>query len=64
MIGHKAREFKPLTAISVEDLIPKGNFYRQLEEQLNLSFIHEIVSPFYLEIGRASIDPIVFLNSS
>ncbi len=31
MLGHKAREFKPLTAVSLEDLVPKDNFYRQLE---------------------------------
>jgi transposase len=62
MLGHKAREFRPLTAVSLEDLVPKDNFYRQLEEHLDLSFIHEFVSPFYSDIGRPSIDPVVFFK--
>jgi hypothetical protein len=40
MLGHKVREFKPLTAVSLEDLVPEDNFYRQLEESLDpTSFI-------------------------
>jgi len=31
MLGHKAREFRPLTAVTLEDLIPNVNFYRQEE---------------------------------
>ena len=62
MLGHKTREFKPLTAVSLEDLVPKDNFYRQLEEHLDLRFIHEFVSSYYSEIGRPSIDPVVFFK--
>lgn len=62
MLGLKDRDFKPLTAVSLEDLVPQDNFYRQLEEYLDLSFIHEFVSPFYSDIGRPSIDPVVFFK--
>jgi transposase len=62
MLGQKAREFKPLTAVSLEDLVPKENFYRQLEERPDLRFIHEFVSSFYSDIGRPSIDPVVFFK--
>jgi transposase len=62
MLGHKAREFKPLTEVSLDDLVPKDNFYRHLEERLDLRFIHEFVSSFYSEIGRPSIDPVVFFK--
>ena len=36
MLGHKVREFKPLTAICLEDLMPANNFYRQVELRFEL----------------------------
>lgn len=57
MLGHKAQEFKPLTTVSLEELVPEDNFYRQLEEHLDLRFIYELVSSFYSEIGRPQVDP-------
>src|SRR5574341_1802737 len=27
MLGHKIRDFKPLTAVSLDDLVPEENFY-------------------------------------
>ncbi len=62
MLGHKIRDFRPLTAVSLDDLVPEDNFYRQLEQHQDLRFIHELVSSFYSEIGRPSIDPVVFFK--
>jgi transposase len=62
MLGHKARNFRPLNAISLEDLVPEDNFYRRLEGCLDLSFVHEFVASCYSEIGRPSIDPVVFFK--
>jgi transposase len=62
MLGCKTRDFKPLTAVTLEDLVPKANFYRQLEDHLDLSFIPEFVSSLYSEFGRPSIDPVVFFK--
>jgi hypothetical protein len=31
MLGHKVRDFKPLKAVSLEDLVPEEDFYRQVE---------------------------------
>ena len=38
MLGHKAREFKQHKSISLEDLVPDDNFYRQVERSIDLSF--------------------------
>ena len=62
MLGHKARNFKPLNGISLEDLVSEDNFFRRLEVCLDLSFVHEFVASCYSEIGRPSIDPIVFFK--
>lgn len=29
MLGHRVRQFGPLTGICLEDLVPDDNFYRQ-----------------------------------
>jgi len=62
MLGHKTRDFRPLTAVSLEDLVPKDNFYRQVERSIDLSFVHDLANDFYSNIGRPSIDPVVFFK--
>ena len=57
MLSHMAREFKQHQSISLEDLVPDDNFYRQVEQRLDLSFVRELVTELYSNIGRASIDP-------
>ncbi len=37
MLDHKVREFKPLSRICLEDLVPADNFFRQVERSLDLS---------------------------
>jgi hypothetical protein len=34
MLGHMSRDFKQHIAISVEDLVPQGNFYRQVDASI------------------------------
>ena len=63
MMGTKIRKFKPLSRnVSLEDLVPKDNFYRRMEEQLDLSFVRDMVAPLYAKGGRPSVDPMVFFR--
>jgi transposase len=63
MMGVKERHFSPLPReVSLEDLVPKDNFYRLLEEKLDLSFVRDLVRPLYAEGGRPSVDPVVFFG--
>src|ERR671923_2646159 len=62
MLGHKPRDFRPLTAVSLEELVPEDDFYRQVERSLDLSFVHDLANDFYSNIGRPSIDPLVFFK--
>lgn len=64
MMGTKIRSFDPLPDLSLEDLAPKDNFYRRLEEWLDLSFIRELVEDLYAPSGRPSVDPVVFSEPS
>ena len=62
MLGHKTRDFKPLKAISLEDLVPEDNFYRQVAQSIDLSFVRDLAHDLYSNIGRPSIDPVVFFK--
>lgn len=63
MMGTKDRNFQPLPDnVSLEDLVPKDNFYRSVEEHLDLSFVREMVKDCYADMGRPSVDPIVFFK--
>jgi len=63
MMGTKIRSFSPLPYdLSLEELVPKDNFYRRLEARLDLSFVRELVAPLYAGGGRPSVDPVVFFK--
>ena len=43
MMGTKERTFQPLpNDISLEDVVPEDNFYRRLQERLDLFFVREL----------------------
>lgn len=63
MMGIKERNFQPLpNDISLEDLVPEDNFYRRLQEKLDLSFVRKMVEDRYAHSGRPSVDPEVFFR--
>ena len=63
MMGLKERNFHPLPEdISLEELVPKDNFYRRLQERLDLSLVREMVEDLYAASGRPSADPEVFFR--
>src|SRR5215203_791302 len=63
MMGIKDRSFAPLpTDLSLEELVPRDNFYRRLEAELDLSFVRDLVRPLYASGGRPSVDPVVFFK--
>jgi transposase len=63
MLGQKSKGFKQQIAISLDDLVPPDNFYRQLEAKLDLSFVRDLVKDHYASgMGRPSIDPVVFFK--
>lgn len=42
MMGAKVRNFAPVSDLSLEELVPKDNFYRHLEATRDLSFVREL----------------------
>ena len=62
MMGRKERAFGPLPPLTLEELVPPDHFYRRLERSLDLSFVRDLVREVYADIGRPSIDPVVFFK--
>ncbi len=42
MLGHKSRDFKQHVAVSLEVLVPRDNFYRQVDQCIDLSFVRDL----------------------
>lgn len=62
MMGTKLRQFSALPDLSLEELVPKDNFYRRLQGDLDLSFVRDLVRDLYAPSGRPSVDPEVFFK--
>ena len=43
-------------------MVPDDNFYRQVEQSIDLGFVSDLADEFYSSIGRPSIDPVVFFK--
>lgn len=62
MQGHKAFEEKLFTNFQLSDRVPADNFYRRLQETLDLRFLYKTTAPYYGSEGQESIDPTVFFK--
>ena len=62
MMGVKARVFRPIVNVSLEDLVPTDHFYRHVERTLDLTFVRDLVRDRYSAFGRPSIDPVVLYD--
>ena len=52
MMGFKAREFAPIEHLTLEQLVPRDHFYRDLDRVLDLGFVRALVAPYYAAAGR------------
>jgi transposase len=63
MMGTKVQVFTPISALSLDALVPNDHFYRHLNQVLDLSFLRDLVVEHYAAgVGRPSIDPVVFFK--
>ena len=62
MMGYKMKCFQVHRELSLEDLVPEDNFYRQAEQAVDFDFVRDLVRHLYSDKGRPSIDPVVFFK--
>lgn len=55
MMGTKTRIFAPCSGLSIEELVPAGQFYRQLERALDLTFVRDLVKDRYQAGGAREL---------
>lgn len=62
MQGKKIKQRKLFINFSLEDRVKPDNFYRRLNEILNLDFLYKATAQYYGKEGQKSIDPVVFMK--
>lgn len=62
MQGKKQYNEKLFVQFQLSDRVPEDNFYRMLNNVLDLQFIYKATSEFYGDEGQQSIDPVVFFK--
>ncbi len=62
MMDIKERKFKVHPQVCLEQLVPEDHFYRKVEDELDLSFVRDLVKDYYSSFGRPSVDPVVFFK--
>lgn len=62
MQGKKIYTPKLMYQVHLNSLVPKDNFYRKLEEVLDMSFLYKDTARYYGTEGQESIDPVVFFK--
>ena len=62
MQGKKIYTPKLMYQVHLDNLVPRDNFYRKLEEVLDMSFLYKDTESYYGTEGQGSIDPVVFFR--
>jgi transposase len=62
MQGKKSLSPQLFYQISLDQLVPEDNFYRQLGKALDLGYLYRVTASYYGREGQQSIDPIVFFK--
>jgi transposase len=62
MLGKKKFEPKIMYNLTLDDLVPEDNLYRQIDKFLDLRFVYKECEKLYGKTGKPSIDPVVFFK--
>lgn len=62
MQGRKDYTPKMMYQLHLDELVPKDNFYRELDSVLDLHFLYKATEQYYGDEGQESIDPVVFFK--
>ena len=62
MQGKKECIPKMMYQVQINDLVPKDNYYRLINKELDFNFLYEATKEYYGTEGQESIDPVVFFK--
>src|SRR5438309_4330352 len=62
MQGKKQYREKRFVSFRLSERVPEDNFYRRLNDLLDLKWLYQATAPYYGSEGHRSIDPVVFIK--
>ena len=61
MMGKQDNQIQ-MVILDIDSIIPQDHLLRQIKNCVNFDFIYEKASPYYSNVGRKSIDPVVLMK--
>ena len=61
MMGKQDRQMQ-MIILDMDSMIPQDHLLRQIKNCVNFDFIYEKAKPYYSNVGRKSIDPVVMIK--
>lgn len=61
MMGIQSRQIQ-MVILDIDSMIPKNHLLRQIKDHVNFDFIYEKAAPYYSNIGRKSIVPVILMK--
>jgi transposase len=61
MMGKQDNQIQ-MIFLDIDSMIPENHLLRQIKNCVNFDFIYEKAAPFYSNVGRKSIDPVVLIK--
>lgn len=61
MMGKQDKQIQ-MIILDIDSMIPQNHLLRQIKNCVNFDFIYEKTAPYYSNVGRKSIDPVVMIK--
>ena len=61
MMGKQDKQVQ-MIILDIDSMIPQNHLLRQIKNCVNFDFIYEKTAPYYSNVGRKSIDPVVMIK--
>lgn len=61
MMGKQTTQIQ-MVILDLDSMIPENHLLRQIKSRVNFDFIYEIAAPYYSNVGRKSVDPVILIK--
>lgn len=61
MMGIQSEQTQ-MEILDIDSMIPENHLLRQIKDRVNFDFIYEKAAPYYSNIGRKSIAPVILIK--
>ena len=61
MMGKQTTQIQ-MVILDLDSMIPKNYLLIQIKNLVNFDFIYEIAAPYYSNVGRKSVDPVILIK--